>query len=82
MSAQSLSLCETLLCPVLGRWQCDTSQTSVTGGAHLPQEEVAEAHLSRGADEQVRIGRVAAVQALAEQRLRDVAANTKNETTT
>lgn len=48
---------------------------------HLPQEEVTEAHLSGGADEQVRIGRVAAVQALAEQGLRDVTANTTNETT-
>lgn len=53
---------------------CDTSQTWVTGDAHLPQEEVAETHLSRGTNEEVRIGRIVAVQTLAEQRLRDVTA--------
>lgn len=41
--------------------------------AHLPEEEVAETHLSGGTDEQIRIGRIIAVQALTEQRLRNIA---------
>lgn len=35
---------------------------------HLPKKEVAEANLSRCADEQIRIGGVIAVQTLTEQR--------------
>lgn len=40
---------------------------------HLPKKEVAEANLSRCADEQIRIGRVIAVQTLTEQRFWNIA---------
>lgn len=46
-----------------------TNQVFIFVRAHLPEEEVAETHLSGGADEQIRIGRIIAVQALIEQRL-------------
>lgn len=42
------------------------------GFLYLPEQEVAEAHFSRSANQEVGVGRTAGVQALAQQRFGDV----------